>query len=107
MNLAKATWTPMKSVQDVSGLSGDQRSQNYCKATGSLMYLMVGTRSDNAFLMCSLAHFVENALLGHWKAVQRVIYYPLNLKNYSLCSTVGTVIISSRLRLLMQIIQET
>jgi len=47
----------------------------YREAVGSLMYLMVGTRSDLAFAIGKLSRFVSCYGKEHWAAIKRVLRY--------------------------------
>lgn len=47
----------------------------YRKAVGMLMYLMVCSRPDIAYAVCSCARFLENPGKEHWKAVVQIMKY--------------------------------
>lgn len=68
MSAAKGCATLMESGLDLPVIDGEPRSEKYRAAIGALMYLMVGTRPDIAFAVCTLAKHIGNAPLVHWKA---------------------------------------
>ncbi|POM66569.1 Integrase catalytic core protein [Phytophthora palmivora] len=51
------------------------RSKPYRAAVGILMYLMLGTRPDLAYLVRECSQFLENPGLLHWKALKRGLRY--------------------------------
>jgi hypothetical protein len=56
----------------------------YREAIGSLMYLMVGTRSDIAFAVSRMAQYVESPTIIQWKAVKHIMRYIKYTSNYGL-----------------------
>jgi hypothetical protein len=67
--------TPMECGIDLHGTSELAKDVPYREAIGSLMYLMVGTRSDIANAMSQLPKFVESPTTPQWNAVKRVMRY--------------------------------
>ncbi|GMF69205.1 unnamed protein product [Phytophthora fragariaefolia] len=51
------------------------RSKPYRAVVGSLMYLMLGTRPDLAYLVRESSQFLENPGLLHWRALKRGLRY--------------------------------
>jgi hypothetical protein len=49
--------------------------KKYRQAVGSLMYLMLGTRPDLAFSVCTLSRFMAKPTAQHWVAMKRVLRY--------------------------------
>jgi len=47
----------------------------YISAVGSLMYVMVCTRSDLAYAVNTISRFMSNAGKQHWEAVKWVLRY--------------------------------
>ena len=56
----------------------------YREARGSLMWAVVATQPDVAFVVSLLSQFLENLEEVHWKAVKRVMRYLKGMKNYKL-----------------------
>ena len=56
----------------------------YREAIGSLMWAVVATQPDVAFVVSLLSQFLENPGEIHWKAVKRVMRYLKGTKNYKL-----------------------
>eukprot|EP00171_Calliarthron_tuberculosum_P021440 IDg21440t1 len=80
MHIYKPVATPMEASKNnpLSLFSGAQDLAGevlYRKEVGSLMYLMVGTRSDLAFAVGKLSQHCEKPLLSHWTAVKGVLRY--------------------------------
>eukprot|EP00253_Pinus_taeda_P006104 PITA_06104 len=57
----------------------------YASAVGSLMYVMVCTRSDIAHAMGVLSRFMSKPGKEHWRAVKRVFRYLRGTSDYGLC----------------------
>jgi len=53
----------------------EARRKAYSGAVGSLMYPMIETRPDIAFVMSTLARFLSNSSSDHWAALKRVFCY--------------------------------
>ena len=47
----------------------------YRSLVGSLMYLVVCTRSDLSMAVSSLIRYYQNPKIEHWKAAKRVLRY--------------------------------
>ena len=62
---ARGQPTPMDPEVDLTQPAASCK-QPYREAIGSLMYLMVGTRPDLSYAICTLAKFVENPSELHW-----------------------------------------
>ncbi|XP_050888799.1 secreted RxLR effector protein 161-like [Lathyrus oleraceus] len=56
----------------------------YAFAVGSLMYAQVCTCHDIAYAVNVLGRYLSNPVLGHWKAVKKVMRYLQETKNYML-----------------------
>ncbi|XXG71992.1 hypothetical protein AAC387_Pa07g1189 [Persea americana] len=56
----------------------------YASAVGSLMYAMVCTRPDIAYIVGMLGRYLSNRGMDHWKAVKRVMRYLQRTKNHML-----------------------
>lgn len=56
----------------------------YASAVGSLMYVMVCTRTDLAFITGMLRRYLSNPGIDHQKAVKRVMRYLLKTHNLML-----------------------
>lgn len=54
----------------------------YREAIGSLMFLMVGTRPDLAYIISVLSQFAENPDDSHWNGVKRVFRYLKGTTDY-------------------------
>eukprot|EP00171_Calliarthron_tuberculosum_P009762 IDg9762t1 len=78
MQNCKPVATPMETSNKLTLFPGDQDPAVYIpyrQAVGSLMYLMVGTRPNLAFVVGKLSQFCEKPLKSHWMAVKRVLRY--------------------------------
>eukprot|EP00171_Calliarthron_tuberculosum_P001019 IDg1019t1 len=78
MHECKPVATPMETSNAKALFPSDQDpvdEVSYRQAIGSLMYLMVGTRPDLAFVVGRLSQFCEKPLKSHWTAVKRVLRY--------------------------------
>jgi hypothetical protein len=56
----------------------------YRSVVGSLMYLMISTRPDLAFVVQQLSQFLANAGLKHWQAAKRALRYVKGTLDYGL-----------------------
>jgi len=57
------------------GIQEEIQGIPYKAAMGSLMYAMVGTRPDLAFLVSMVSQFMSRAGPSHWMAVKRIMRY--------------------------------
>ena len=85
MSSAKGCATPMETGINLTKIDDEPCGEKYRAVIGALMYLMVGTRPDIAFAVCTLAKHVETPRAGHWKALQRVMRYLVQTKDLGLC----------------------
>ena len=60
----------------------------YCQATGSLIYLIVGTRPNIAFATSYVCQFNANPGWAHWEAVKQIYRYLMGTKGWT--RTFGT-----------------
>ena len=60
-----------KAIEDNNKVDSSKYQQN----TGSIMYAMLGTRSDIAFATRFLARFNLNLTAAHWTAAKQVLRY--------------------------------
>ena len=73
--------TPLSPQEDLAPLDTPASQANpvtrskYQSVIGSLMYLMLRTRPNFAYVVGKLAHFSANPLPAHFKAVDRVLLY--------------------------------
>lgn len=84
MHNSKPVATPMQTSVKQSLFPGDQDPSDdvpYRQAVGSLMYLMVGTRQDLAFVVRKLSQYCEKPLKPHWISVKRVLLYISGTRN--------------------------
>lgn len=73
---SKPVSTPMDSQLDDIALDGDSCDETlYRQAIGSLMYLMIGTRPDIAFVIGRLSQYMESPTTTLWVCVKRVLRY--------------------------------
>lgn len=56
-------------------LKGRNKSILYVSTIGSLIYALVGTRSNNTFAVGILGRYKSNIGLDHWKAAKKVMRY--------------------------------
>eukprot|EP00171_Calliarthron_tuberculosum_P021654 IDg21654t1 len=78
MQDCKAVATLMETASKLTLFPGSQDIAEdipYRQTLGRLMYLMVGTRPDLAFVVGKLSQFCETPLKSHWMAVKRVLRY--------------------------------
>jgi hypothetical protein len=54
------------------------------EATGSLMYLVLSTKPDIAFVVIQILQFCENPQQAHWNAVRRIFAYLKGTRNRGL-----------------------
>lgn len=59
-------------------------SKPYHALIGNLVYLMLGTRPDLAYLVRECSQFFENSGLMHWRAAKRGLRYLWETLDYSL-----------------------
>ena len=57
----------------------------YALAVGSLMYVMIVTKSDIAFAMGIVSQYMANLGKRHWKAIKCIMNYMKGTKNMSIC----------------------
>ncbi|OAE34321.1 hypothetical protein AXG93_1054s1050 [Marchantia polymorpha subsp. ruderalis] len=69
------------------GESEEVKNIPYQAAVGSLMWAMVCTRPDISFAVSSVAQFMSNPGLTHWKAVKRIFRYLRGTLDFSLVFT--------------------
>ena len=84
MGAARGQDTPMQGKLDLKP-PGRPVHEPYREAIGSLMYLMVGTRPDIGFAVCTLAKHVQCPGQVHWDAVKRVLRYLISTKDFGIC----------------------
>jgi ATP-binding cassette subfamily B (MDR/TAP) protein 1 len=77
--LLKLTEEEFQSIQE------EMQGIPYKAAVGSLMYAMVGTRRDLAFLMSMVSQFMSRAGPSHWMAVKRIMRYLKGTLDLKLC----------------------
>jgi hypothetical protein len=76
---------------DEEDLDRDAR-ERYCSAVGALMYLMVGTRPDIAFVLGTLSRFTSRPQLHHQAALQRLLRYLKATQTYQITYRTGQLI---------------
>jgi hypothetical protein len=76
---------------DEDDLDRDAR-ERYCSAVGALMYLMVGTRPDIAFVLGTLSRFTSRPQLHHQAALQRLLRYLKATQTYQITYRTGQLI---------------
>ncbi|GKE21616.1 zinc finger, CCHC-type containing protein [Tanacetum coccineum] len=65
--------TPMDTSEKLMPNNGQAVSQlEYSKVVGYLMYAMICTRPDIAFVMGKLSRYISNPSTQHWQEIQRV-----------------------------------
>jgi hypothetical protein len=62
----------------------EMQSIPYQSAVGSLMYAMLGTRPDIAYVVGALSQYCSNPGPAHWNAIKRVFRYLKGTINYTL-----------------------
>jgi hypothetical protein len=62
---------------------------SYASLTGSLMYAVIGTRPDIAYVVNKLCLFNNNPGMAHWSTAKRVLRYLKGTKDYGLTYTKG------------------
>lgn len=62
----------------------------YRQAIGSLMYFMIGTRPDLAYIVGMLSRFMERPQIEHWNAVKRIFRYLKGTTNYGISFGLNT-----------------
>ena len=86
MSICKPVWTPMVHNSQLSATDPEDdrvipeqvikgRQVSYLTIIGSLMYLMLGTHSDIAYVVGTLSRFSAKPKLAHWEAAKRVLRY--------------------------------
>ena len=83
MDKAKSVSTPLGAHFRLSSTTEKEikeedeymRNISYQSAMGSLMYSMVGTRSDLAYAIGMVCRFMSNPFKIHWKAVKWILRY--------------------------------
>ncbi|XP_042041299.1 secreted RxLR effector protein 161-like [Salvia splendens] len=58
---------------------------SYANAIGSVMYLMVSTRPDIAYVVSCLSRYMSNPGLVHWEALKWLLRYIKHTAKYGLC----------------------
>lgn len=87
MSNAKPVSTPAEmnvKMTSNGGPNGEDSKQvvvPYREAIGSLLYAVLGTRPDLAFIVSYLARFSNDPRQIHWNAVKRVFRYLINTKD--------------------------
>nr|GEU96502.1 zinc finger, CCHC-type [Tanacetum cinerariifolium] len=71
-----------KYILSKSGKPVDQLE--YSRAIGCLMYTMISTKPDIAYVVGRLSRFTSNPSRQHWKAITRVFKYLRGTMNYGL-----------------------
>lgn len=80
-------FTPAEPGIKLSSISQNTKENSnfpYRQAIGSLMYLMVGSRPDIAYIVGVLSRFMENPQNEHWNAVKRVLKYLRGTTDYGI-----------------------
>ncbi|GJT62680.1 zinc finger, CCHC-type containing protein [Tanacetum coccineum] len=68
--------TPMDPVEKIKPNTGKPVDHlEYSRAIGCLMYAMISTRPDIAYVVSKLSRFTSNPSRQHWKAITRVFKY--------------------------------
>ncbi|XP_042027055.1 secreted RxLR effector protein 161-like [Salvia splendens] len=57
----------------------------YSNAIGSVMYLMISTRPDIAYVVSCLSRYMANPGPVHWEALKWLLRYLKNTSKYGLC----------------------
>lgn len=77
--------TPMDSLEKLMPSTFKLVSRlKYSKAIGCLMYAMMSTRPDIAYVVGRLSRFTSNPSGHHWQAITRVFKYLKGTINYGL-----------------------
>jgi hypothetical protein len=71
--------------EEFQGVQEEMQGIPYKTAVGSLMYAMVGTRPDLAFLVSMVSQFMSRAGPSHWMAVKRIMRYLKGILDLKLC----------------------
>jgi len=66
------------------------RTFPYREAIGSLMYLMIATRPDLAFVVSVLSRYMEKPQQQHWNGVKRVLKYIKGTISYGISFIIGS-----------------
>ncbi|KAJ5455499.1 uncharacterized protein N7458_003763, partial [Penicillium daleae] len=74
------------------GYLDDNAKGCYCSAVGALMYLMVGTRPDIAFVLGTLSRFTSRPQLHHQAELQRFLRYLKATQTYQITYRTGQLI---------------
>lgn len=74
-------------VEDKAVSECKMKNIPYCSAVGSLMYSMVGTRSDIAYAVELVSRFMSSPCKDHWMAVKWVLRYIRNTTDFKLTFT--------------------
>ncbi len=70
----------------------ENAKERYCSAVGALMYLMVGTRPDIAFVLGPLSRFTSRPQLHHQAELQRLLQYLKATQTYQITYRAGQLI---------------
>ncbi len=74
--------------EEFQGIQEEMQGIPYKAGVGSLMYAMVGTRPDLAFLVSMVSmvsQFMSRAGPSHWMAVKRIMRYLKGTLDLKLC----------------------
>ncbi len=71
--------------EEFQGIQEEMEGIPYKAAVGSLMYAMVGTWPDLAFLMSMVSQFMSRASPSHWMAIKRIMQYLKGTLDLKLC----------------------
>jgi hypothetical protein len=66
------------------GKASPELLRQYQSIIGSLLYLMIGTHPDIAFVVTKLAQFSANPSQEHFEQAKYICRYLIGTKNYSL-----------------------
>ena len=85
--------TPLPSYVKLSKLdcpqSDEERAEMdklpYTSAVGSLMYTMIATRLDIAFVVGVVSRYMSNPSKKHWEAVKGIMRYLKATKSMCIC----------------------
>jgi hypothetical protein len=72
-------------VEEFEGIESEMEGVPYKSGIGSLMYAMVATRADLAFVVSVVSQFMSRAGPAHWSAVNRIMWYLQSTMDYKLC----------------------
>lgn len=92
MNEAKITETPVGAHFKLAAVKDDDECVDteqipYSSAVGSIMYAMIGSRSDLAYAICLISRYMSRPGSVHWEAVKWVLKYMKGAHDLSLVFT--------------------